>query len=99
MIKFSNTLDQEYFSELISERVVTRFRQGSPIRVYERTKRHNEALDCFVYAFASFMGLNPNFKVIEMNINKQQKEQENQNETRPKQKTIVRNNFINSWDK
>lgn len=99
LIKFSNTLDQEYFAELISERVVTRFRQGSPIRVYERTKRHNEALDCFVYAFASFMGLNPNFKVIEMNINKQQKEQENQNETRPKQKTIVRNNFINSWDK
>ena len=99
LIKFSNSLDQEYFSELISERVVTRFRQGSPIRVYERTRRHNEALDCFVYAFASFHGLNPNFKAIEFNINKQRNEEENKNETRPRQKTIVRNNFINSWDK
>ena len=99
LIKFSNSLDQDYFSELISERVVTRFRQGAPVRVYERTRRHNEALDCFVYAFASFHGLNPNFKAIEFNINKQRNEQENKNETRPRQKTIVRNNFINSWDK
>jgi phage terminase large subunit GpA-like protein len=99
LIKFSNSLDQDYFSELISERVVTRFRQGAPVRVYERTRRHNEALDCFVYAFASFHGLNPNFKAIEFNINKQRNEEENKNETRPRQKTIVRNNFINSWDK
>ena len=99
LIKFSNSLDQEYFAELISERVVTRFRQGTPVRVYERTRRHNEALDCFVYAFASFHGLNPNFKAIEFNLNKSRKEQETKNQTRPREKTIVRNNFINSWDK
>ena len=56
-------------------------------------------LDCFVYAFASFHGLNPNFKAIEFNLNKSRKEQETKNQTRPREKTIVRNNFINSWDK
>lgn len=96
LVKFSNTLDQDYFSELISERVVTRFRNGNPIRVYERTKRHNEALDCMVYAYANFMGINPNFKVIEKNLKKSGQEKVKEN-PRPKNKTVLRNNFINSW--
>ena len=52
-----------------------------------------------LFMLSSFHGLNPNFMAIEFNINKQRNEQENKNETRPRQKTIVRNNFINSWDK
>lgn len=98
LIKFSFHLDQEYFSELISERVVTRFRQGSPIRVYERTRRHNEALDCWVYAFASYMGLNPNFKMIEQNLTKSQNDiEKTKDKPRPNMRTIVRNDFVNSW--
>ena len=96
LVKFSNTLDQDYFSELISERVVTRFRQGNPVRVYERTKRHNEALDCLVYAYANYMGIQPNFKAIEKNL-KRQKDPIPKEKTRPRKQTIIRNNFINSW--
>ena len=58
-IHFSKDQDAEYFRQLTSERVVTTFQRGRPIRSWQmRTAgERNEALDCSVYCFASLQGL------------------------------------------
>jgi phage terminase large subunit GpA-like protein len=50
--------DEEWFEQVTSERVMTRYKEGRPYRVWviEKGKR-NEALDCRVYAFAARMSL------------------------------------------
>jgi phage terminase large subunit GpA-like protein len=49
-----DSIDNNYFDQLTSERVATRFREGRPYRVWvlEKGKR-NEALDTFVLALAA----------------------------------------------
>jgi terminase, large subunit len=48
----------EYFEQLTSERVVTRYRQGRPYRFWELPPgKRNEGLDTFVYALAARMSL------------------------------------------
>ncbi|MGE3064125.1 MAG: phage terminase large subunit family protein [Hyphomicrobiaceae bacterium] len=45
----------EYFAQLTSEQVVTRFREGRPVRAWVPVRQgaRNEALDTFVYALAA----------------------------------------------
>lgn len=51
--------DQDYFAQLTSEQVLTRFRQGRPYRVWDLPKgRRNEALDTFVLAMAARLATN-----------------------------------------
>ena len=53
-IRFSNTLEPEWYSQLASERRVVRYSRGQPVRQFERIAgRRAEALDCFVYAMAA----------------------------------------------
>ena len=53
-IRFSDTLNEEYFSQLTSERRVVRYSRGQPIKLFERISgKRAEALDCFVYATAA----------------------------------------------
>ena len=61
---FPFSYDREYFLMLTAEKVVTKFSKGFPKREWVKTRRRNEALDCRVYAFASFVGLNPNLDVL-----------------------------------
>ena len=58
-VHFGVDRDTEYFRQLISERVVTRFERGRPIRSWQlkRDGERNEALDTFVYAMAALHGL------------------------------------------
>ena len=58
-VHFSRDRDVEYFRQLTSERVVTRFEKGRPIRSWQprRQGERNEALDTFVYAMAGLQGL------------------------------------------
>lgn len=51
--------DAEFFRQLTSERVVTRFDRGRPIRLWQprRDGERNEALDTTVYAMAALSGL------------------------------------------
>lgn len=58
-VHFSVERDAEYFRQLTSERVVTRFERGRPIRSWQprRDGERNEALDTFVYATAALHGL------------------------------------------
>ena len=55
---FPSTYDDEYFLQLAAEKVVTKYSKGFPRRVWVKTRRRNEALDCRVYAYAAFVGLN-----------------------------------------
>lgn len=50
--------DDEWFDQVTSEKVVTRYKEGRPYRVWilEKGKR-NEALDCRVYAMAARLSL------------------------------------------
>lgn len=52
--------DDDWFVQATAEKVVTRYREGRPYRVWvlESGKR-NEALDCRVYAMAARMSLEP----------------------------------------
>lgn len=53
-IRFSNTLEVEWYSQLASERRVVRYSRGQPVKQFERIAgRRAEALDCFVYAMAA----------------------------------------------
>ena len=48
----------EYFEQLTVEKVVTRYRMGRPMRVWDAPKgARNEALDTFVYALAAMKSL------------------------------------------
>lgn len=65
LIHFPNTVDEEYFKQLTSERQVKKIVSGQPKLVWYLPKgRRNEALDTFVYALAAVYILAPNFKAI-----------------------------------
>lgn len=52
--RFSDTLTDEWFSQLTSERRVVRYSRGQPTARFERiVGRRAEALDCVAYAYAA----------------------------------------------
>lgn len=52
--RFSDSLSDEWFVQLASERRVVRYSRGQPVARFERiTGRRAEALDCCVYAMAA----------------------------------------------
>lgn len=61
-LRFSETLEPQWFQQLASERRVTRFVKGQPVHRHERKAgARAEALDCAVYAFAAFSGIVKNW--------------------------------------
>lgn len=57
-IHFPVFLDLGYYSQLLSESLVTKISGGQKYRVWKlRPGRANEALDCLVYAYAALKGL------------------------------------------
>ena len=53
-----DAFNDDYFAQLTVERVLTRYRQGRPYRVWDCPKgKRNEALDTFVYALAALKSL------------------------------------------
>jgi phage terminase large subunit GpA-like protein len=53
-IRFSDSLDAAYFDQVCSERRVTRYARGRPVRRFERLPgKRAEGLDCLVYATAA----------------------------------------------
>ena len=52
--RFSDSLSDEWFVQLASERRVVRYSRGQPVARFDRiTGRRAEALDCCVYAMAA----------------------------------------------
>jgi len=62
---FPMARDAEYFEQLTSEKLVTKFRKGYPYKEWQATRPRNEALDCRVYAFAALKILNPVWSAIQ----------------------------------
>ena len=51
----SAAFDAEFFSQLAAEKLVTRLKRGRPYQEWVKQRPRNEALDCAVYALATFM--------------------------------------------
>lgn len=65
LIHFPNTVDEQYFAQLTSERQIKKIVGGQPKLVWYLPKgKRNEALDTFVYALAAVYILAPNFKLL-----------------------------------
>jgi phage terminase large subunit GpA-like protein len=55
--------DETYFKGLTSEKMVTRYVKGQPVREWHKPdKARNEPLDCRNYAYAALKATNPSFK-------------------------------------
>lgn len=58
-------VNDQYFDQLTAEKVVTRFKNGIPYRVWEKPSgKRNEALDTFVYALAALKSLRHRLDII-----------------------------------
>lgn len=64
---FNKRFDLEFFRQLFSERVVTKFKFGNPYRTFEEHGR-NEALDIMVGCMALLEILRPNYAKLAENI-------------------------------
>ncbi len=62
--------EDEYFLQLTSEKVVTRYNKGRTTKQYVKksASRRNEALDCRVYATAALKILNPQFNRLKQRL-------------------------------
>lgn len=58
--------DERYFAGLTSEKVVTKYSKGFPVRQWTPKSKNlrNEPLDCRVYALSALVGLNANMKKL-----------------------------------
>ncbi|WP_456267664.1 phage terminase large subunit family protein [Kushneria sp. AK178] len=54
--------EAEWFHQLTSEKLLTKYVKGAPRREWHQTRLRNEALDCRVYAYAALKIANPNLK-------------------------------------
>ncbi len=66
-LHFNKRFDLEFFRQLTSERVVTKFRFGHPYKTFEPHGR-NEALDARVYAMAALDLIRPNYAKLAENL-------------------------------
>lgn len=63
-IRFSDSLEAEYFSQLTSERRTITYSRGMPVRTFVRKLGYRaEALDCFVYGLAAKHLVNINMEM------------------------------------
>jgi phage terminase large subunit GpA-like protein len=68
-IKFSDQLGPEYFEMLASERLITRFSRGRPVKMFEVVPgRRNETLDCLVGNHGVRQGLALNLDLRESSL-------------------------------
>ena len=88
-IHFPDFLDEEFFLQLSSEKLVKRYVKGIPKFEFKRLRPRNEALDLMVYNLACFRSLNANMEII-------QKKLETIREPETRNKTKKRN-FVTNW--
>ena len=72
MIHFSSELDEEFYKQLTAEKMVIKKVKGFDRIEFVKTRDRNEALDCFVYAYAAMIGLNPDWEAIKAGIERRQ---------------------------
>ena len=83
---FPAEYSEEYFRQLTSERVQTRFVNGHPTRQWVLAKGHrNEALYCRVYALAALYILNPNLDALVQEMERERLSQKKPEPAKPEQ--------------
>lgn len=102
LIHFPNTLDEEYFKQLSSEKKITKKYMGRDIVKWIQTRKRNEALDTMIYGVAAAYILQPNFEKLKLepkstNIQKNQKNQEPSVIMRRRLSRKSPRNFVNAW--
>jgi len=99
-VHFSDELEDEYFRQLTAEKIVTRYQRGYQRRTFEKIRARNEALDCFVYAYAAYaiIGVNVNTMVDKLAAEASQKPKEEPKMTN-KRPFVPKTGkgFVNSW--
>ncbi len=84
-VHFPDFLDDEFFLQLTSERLVKRYKAGIPRMEFKRLRPRNEALDLMVYNLAAFRSLNANMSIIQKKLSEVRKtEPKKQYKSRPK---------------
>lgn len=92
-VHFSHDLPDEYFKQLTSEKIVTRFHKGYEKRSFKKEYQRNEALDCMVYGLTALVAINVNLNALSDRLAEQATIQDE-----PKGKTVrTRTNFVNAW--
>lgn len=90
--------DEEYFRQLCSERLVTRFFRGRSTRIFVRHYARQEVLDTLVYAFAMLHLRPPNFEKLAAKYGRQLKAKKKK---RRPGSAVVRptrgKNWVKSW--
>ncbi len=72
-VHFPDFLDEEFFLQLTSERLVKRYKAGIPRMEFKRLRPRNEALDLMVYNLAAFRSLNANMSIIQKKLSEVRK--------------------------
>lgn len=94
---FPSDRDEEYFNQLTSEKLVTRYHKGRKRTEYVKVRARNEALDNRVYATAALEMLNIDLvalrrsKMAQLERDETDEKPEQRGRQRPKQ------SFVNSW--
>lgn len=106
-VHFHGEASTEYFAQLTAEKQITRYVKGFPVREWvKKSGARNEALDCFVYAYAALQWLYTRYNrktiwvQLEKSLNitpKQAPEKPPEPTNRRRQATIKRGNYMTSW--
>lgn len=67
LIHFSYVLNEEFYAQLTAEKMIIKKVRGFQRIEFHKTRQRNEALDCFVYAYAAMVGLRPDIGRIKKN--------------------------------
>jgi len=99
-VRFSDSLDDEYFRQLTAEKIVTRYHKGFKKRSFEKIRPRNEALDCMVYAIAAYAIIGVNVNAYIDRRDKREPEPKREEAVSTMNKPLYRpqqRGFINSW--
>lgn len=92
--------ESEYFDQLTSEQLVTKYVRGHAKRTWVKTRRRNEALDVRCYAMAALYILNVNVNILADKIGGDRKpatEPETKQPQRPARRAQRPGGFVNNW--
>lgn len=108
-IHFHHTLPDEYYSQLTAEKQITKYVKGYPVKEWtKKSGARNEALDCFVYAYAALRFIASQYtaatfwsQLEKLAANKPPSTQNNEapRQNNPIQRMISKpgKSFVNSW--
>ncbi len=73
-IHFPDFLDEEFFLQITSERLIKKYSKGIPRLEFKKMRPRNEALDLMVYNLGAFRSLNANMPLIQKRLGEVRRE-------------------------